>query len=324
MDVAGDQAGAEEAEAGRPGPVAGEPVRGQRGRGGGAGRADDRALQHGERVAGGVVVEDQHGRGPRDARRPRCSGKLEIHFRPSTRFFPPIEAGRAMIREVGRSGKRRKYDGGLTESPGAVQPVGGLHELGDLLLATLQRPLHLCAGDDGERRRVVHRGASSRRRRHRVGAGRDEHLAGALVGLPAVRGAGCCPPAAGRPRCHGSRAGVLRRTTSLISCDDVVADRVAVAEAGGERQAVRAVDVHQVVADVRVHRPLVEERDLVEPAAQPGPRVRARRRGAAAGCAGRRPAATRTRSRSPGSSARPPPGRRCRTTSAHEAPISSL
>ena len=36
------------------------------------------------------------------------SGKLEIHLRPSTGSGPPIEAGRAMMREVGRSGKRRK------------------------------------------------------------------------------------------------------------------------------------------------------------------------------------------------------------------------
>ena len=45
------------------------------------------------------------------------SGKLEIHFSPSTRTCPPIDAGSAMIRDVGRSGKRRKYDGGFTESP---------------------------------------------------------------------------------------------------------------------------------------------------------------------------------------------------------------
>ncbi len=45
------------------------------------------------------------------------SGKLEIHFRPSTRTGPPMEAGSAMIRALGRSGKRRKYDGGFTESP---------------------------------------------------------------------------------------------------------------------------------------------------------------------------------------------------------------
>ena len=36
------------------------------------------------------------------------AGKLEIHFRPSTRTCPPIEAGSAMIRDDGRSGKRRK------------------------------------------------------------------------------------------------------------------------------------------------------------------------------------------------------------------------
>ena len=45
------------------------------------------------------------------------SGKLEIHLRPSTRTCPPIDAGSAMMRDDGRSGKRRKYDGGLTESP---------------------------------------------------------------------------------------------------------------------------------------------------------------------------------------------------------------
>jgi hypothetical protein len=45
------------------------------------------------------------------------SGKLEIHFRPSTCTSPPIEAGRAMMRADGRSGKRRKYDGGFTEWP---------------------------------------------------------------------------------------------------------------------------------------------------------------------------------------------------------------
>ena len=44
-------------------------------------------------------------------------GKLEIHFSPSTRTGPPIEAGSAMIRDAGRSGNRRKYDGGFTESP---------------------------------------------------------------------------------------------------------------------------------------------------------------------------------------------------------------
>ena len=36
------------------------------------------------------------------------SGKLEIHFMPSTRICPPSDAGRAMMRAVGRSGKRRK------------------------------------------------------------------------------------------------------------------------------------------------------------------------------------------------------------------------
>src|SRR5215212_6543859 len=45
------------------------------------------------------------------------SGKLEIHLRPSTRICPPMEAGSAMIRAAGRSGNRRKYDGGFTDAP---------------------------------------------------------------------------------------------------------------------------------------------------------------------------------------------------------------
>src|SRR3954466_6303241 len=45
------------------------------------------------------------------------SGKLEIHLIPSTRTDPPIDAGSAMIRDDGRSGKRRKYDGGFTVFP---------------------------------------------------------------------------------------------------------------------------------------------------------------------------------------------------------------
>src|ERR687896_1451460 len=46
------------------------------------------------------------------------SGKLEIHFRPCARTRPPIEAGSAMIPSDGPSGKRRKWDGGVTQTPG--------------------------------------------------------------------------------------------------------------------------------------------------------------------------------------------------------------
>src|SRR5262249_58524680 len=53
VDVAGDQAGAEEPGAGRAGAAAAaEPVRRQRGAGRGPGRADDGGFQAGERVAG--------------------------------------------------------------------------------------------------------------------------------------------------------------------------------------------------------------------------------------------------------------------------------
>src|SRR5438552_9833381 len=54
---------------------------------------------------------------------------------------------------------------------------------------------------------------------------------------------------------------------------DVRAERVAVAEARIERQAVLAVDFNEVLAHLRVYRPLVEECDLVEPAPLAGERV---------------------------------------------------
>src|SRR5437773_3868814 len=100
---------------------------------------------------------------------------------------------------------------------------------------------------------------------------RDEHLARSLEALPAVRGADVVhkhqvpglPPVA---------CGVC--LVDLVDqLHDVRADRVAVAEARIERQPVLAVDVHEVLAHLRVHRPLVEECDLVEPALLPSKRV---------------------------------------------------
>src|SRR5882724_5854640 len=100
---------------------------------------------------------------------------------------------------------------------------------------------------------------------------RDEHFARSLEALPAVRGADVVhkhqiptlPPLA---------CGVC--LVNLVDqLHDVRADRVAVAEARIERQLVRAVDVHEVLAHLRVYRPLVEECDLVEPAPLASARV---------------------------------------------------
>src|SRR5438067_10835655 len=55
--------------------------------------------------------------------------------------------------------------------------------------------------------------------------------------------------------------------------DDIRLDRITVAEARIERQAVRAVFVHEILAQLRRHRPLAEERDLVEPAPPAGARM---------------------------------------------------
>src|ERR1051326_5720832 len=54
---------------------------------------------------------------------------------------------------------------------------------------------------------------------------------------------------------------------------DVRTDRVAVAKAGIEGQPVLAVNVDEVLTQLRVHRPLVQECNLVEPAPLAGARV---------------------------------------------------
>src|SRR5262249_9456849 len=50
-------------------------------------------------------------------------------------------------------------------------------------------------------------------------------------------------------------------------------DGVTVAIARVERESVLAVEVHEVLVQLRVHRPLVEESNLVEPAPLAGERV---------------------------------------------------
>ena len=66
------------------------------------------------------------------------------------------------------------------------------------------------------------------------------------------------------------RVRVVDRVDQL---DDVLPDLLAVPEAGVERQPVLAVEVEQVLAHLGIHRPLAEERDLVEPAAPARHRV---------------------------------------------------
>lgn len=73
-------------------------------------------------VTGSLRISTAEARGTPD---PMFAGKLEIHFSPSTRESPsdtrpdslPREAGRAIIRASGRSGKRRNEEGGFTVLP---------------------------------------------------------------------------------------------------------------------------------------------------------------------------------------------------------------
>src|SRR5207245_3756142 len=131
---------------------------------------------------------------------------------------------------------------------------------------TLRTPLlrgSSSAGGHLDRRRAVGQV-------HRVGH-RDEHFARSLEGLPAVRGADVVHKHQ-VPSLPSLACGVC--LVDLVDqLHDVRADRVAVAKAGIEGQPVLAVDVHEVLAHLRVHRPLVEECDLVEPALLPGKRV---------------------------------------------------
>ena len=71
------------------------------------------------------------------------SGKLETHFRPSTRIGPPIEAGSAMIRDGRAVGEAQEVRRRVHRVTRAVQPVGVLDQLGDLPFPALQRVLDL-------------------------------------------------------------------------------------------------------------------------------------------------------------------------------------
>ena len=127
-----------------------------------------------------------------------------------------------------------------------------------------------------------------------------------MVGEQSARRTGSASPAStSREPSYGSRACAVRTLSTssrspglprlahgvglvglVEQLHDVLADRVAVAEPGGERQPVLAVQVDQVLAHLGVDRPLVEERDLVEPAALPGDRVAHHRAAALPGAQG--------------------------------------
>src|SRR5260370_3459002 len=105
---------------------------------------------------------------------------------------------------------------------------------------------------------------------HRVCHG-HEHFARSLEALSRVRGSDVV---------HQEQVSALPRLACGVflihlidQLDDIRADRVAVAKAGIEGQPVLAVDVHEVLAYLRLHRPLVQECDLVEPAPLAGARV---------------------------------------------------
>src|SRR5206468_6197761 len=105
---------------------------------------------------------------------------------------------------------------------------------------------------------------------HRV-SHRNQHFARPLEALPAMRRADVV---------HKHQVTGLPLLACRVCVVDTVdqlhgvrVDRVTVSKARIERQSVLAVDVHEVLAHLRLHRPLAEECDLVEPAALAGTRV---------------------------------------------------
>ncbi|CAK7282745.1 hypothetical protein SGPA1_20720 [Streptomyces misionensis JCM 4497] len=133
------------------------------------------------------------------------------------------------------------------------------------------------------RRRPVRRASSADRSsrarlRGRAAVGEPQRLGHAhqhlpLAGerLPAVRGADVVHEQQ-IPGLPGLAPGV-RLVGGVEQLDHLLADRASVAVTGVERQPVRAVLVHQVLAHLGGQCPLVEERDLVEPAAPARDRV---------------------------------------------------
>src|SRR5437899_8844070 len=112
----------------------------------------------------------------------------------------------------------------------------------NLVVAGRETSQSSSAGGHLDRRRAV-------RQAHRVGH-RDEYFARSLIALPAVRGADVV---------HEHEVPTLPRLADGVFLVDLVdqlhdvrADRVAVAEARIERQPVLAVDVHEVLAHLRV------------------------------------------------------------------------
>src|SRR3954452_20751530 len=105
---------------------------------------------------------------------------------------------------------------------------------------------------------------------HRIGH-RDENLTGSVVRLPAVGAADVVhhQQVARLPRL-ACRVGLVHLVEQL---DYVLADGIAIAEPRVEGQPVLAVDVDEVLPHLGGDRPLVEERDLVEPTALTGDRV---------------------------------------------------
>ena len=179
----------------------------------------------------------------------------------------------------------------------------------------------LRCGAGGGHRGHLTVGAQSARS-HRVGH-RDEHLARSRRRPPGCARCGCCRPAAGRrPATARVRCAPRRSPLSSWTMSSPIGSPLPKRVLNGSPSL--AVDVHQVLAHLRVQGPLVEEGDLVEPAALPGDRVP---HDGAAALPGAQPAVglplelDRVGAAVALDGGR---GRRCRTPRRTDAPISSL
>ena len=191
VDIARDEARADEPDPRRTPPAAGEPVSRRRRERRGARRTDDRRLDAGEGVARVVVVEDEHRRRPRDPGRDVArEARDPLH---AVHAEAPAERRRQgddpIGRTVGEAKERRRRVHGVAV---AVEPVGLLDDRDDLPLPTRQGGADLAAGDDRERRHGDRGGA---RRRSEVVVGRGRRGEGSRRGHREDPPASAVPPA---------------------------------------------------------------------------------------------------------------------------------
>ena len=150
VNIAGNQTHPNKPDPPRTGPATAQPIRSQSRRRSRPTRTNNRGLQAGKRIPGVMIIEDQHRRRPRNPSRHilrETRNPLQpIHpHRPTNRGRQRNNPRRRPIRETQKIRRR------IHRIPHTMKPVGSLHQLHNLPLPTLQRPLNLPTRDHRKR-----------------------------------------------------------------------------------------------------------------------------------------------------------------------------